>query len=202
MLIDPETTPVAEVYATMIRAITPRPIAWVSTISPKGITNLAPFSYFSGTGSIPPSLMFSVVNRADGARKDTIRNIETSKQFVINIVPFRIAEAMFKTAGEFDYEESEFDAANLTIKPSQRVAPPGVAESPIQIECELIQIVNVGEGPSAANVVIGKILLFDIDESVLNADAKIDPEKVDAIGRMGGRTYCRTSERFDIHPTN
>ena len=202
MLIDPETASITEVYSTMIRAITPRPIAWVSTISPTGITNLAPFSYFSGTGSNPASLMFSVVNKADGTKKDTTRNIESSKEFVVNIVPYGIAESMLTTAGEFAYEESEFDVASLTVKPSKRVAPPGVAESPIQLECELIQIVPIGEGPSAANVVIGKILLFDIDDSVLDADSKINPEKVDAIGRMGGRAYCKTRERFLINPAN
>ena len=202
MLLDTETASVPEIYSTMIRAITPRPIAWVSTISPAGVTNLAPFSFFSGVGSAPASLMFSVVNKKDGSQKDTMRNIEANKQFVVNVVPFGIAESMAITAGEFPYEESEFDAANLTTQPSLRVAPPRVAESPIHIECELYQVVNVGEGPSSANVVIGKILLFDIDDAVLDADSKIDPDKVDTIGRMGGRAYCRTGERFIINPTS
>ena len=106
MLLDTETASVPEIYSTMIRAITPRPIAWVSTISPAGVTNLAPFSFFSGVGSAPASLMFSVVNKKDGSQKDTMRNIEANKQFVVNVVPFGIAESMAITAGEFPYEES------------------------------------------------------------------------------------------------
>jgi flavin reductase (DIM6/NTAB) family NADH-FMN oxidoreductase RutF len=182
----------------MIRAITPRPIAWVSTISPNGAANLAPFSYFNGICSRPAALMFSPVNKPDGTKKDTVRNIEANGQFVVNVVPASVAEPMFKTSGDFDYEISEFDAAGLTEKPSVRVQPPGVAESPIQFECELIQIVPVGEGPLAANVIIGRILLMQIDDSILDERGSIDPELLDTIGRLGGRSYCRTSERFDL----
>ena len=200
MQIDPETEEPSRVYSTMIRAITPRPIAWVSTISPNGITNLAPFSYFNGICSRPAALMFSPVNKADGSKKDTVRNIESNGQFVVNLVPFAVAEPMFKTASDYEYETSEFESVGLTEKPSQRVKPPGVAESPIQFECELIQIVPVGEGPLAANVIIGKILLMNIADEVLGENGKIDPALLDTVGRMGGMSYCRTSERFDLKP--
>lgn len=198
MRIDPETESPSFVYSTMIRAITPRPIAWVSTISPGGITNLAPFSYFNGVCSKPAALMFSPVNRPDGSKKDTVRNIESNGQFVVNLVPFSVAEPMSKTASEFEYETSEFESVGLTQKPSERVEPPGVAESPIQFECELIQIVPVGEGPLAANVIIGKILLMNVDDNILNDKGKIDPNLLDTVGRMGGLTYCRTTERFEL----
>lgn len=200
MRIDPETVNPSVVYSTMIRAITPRPIAWVSTISPGGITNLAPFSYFNGICSRPAALMFSPVNKPDGSKKDTVRNVESNGQFVINLVPFSIAEPMFKTAGDFEYETSEFESVGLTEMPSERVKPPGVAESPIQFECELIQIVPVGEGPLAANVIIGKILVVNIADEVLDAQGKIDPALLDTVGRMGGRSYCRTTDRFDLPP--
>lgn len=201
MQIFPETAEPSLVYSTMIRAITPRPIAWVSTISAAGIPNLAPFSYFNGVGSRPAALMFSPVNRPDGTKKDTVRNIEINKQFVVNVVSFQNAEAMFATSGDYAYEESEFAVAGLTPAASLKVAPPRVAESCIHFECELIQIVEVGTGPLAANVIIGKILLIEIDESVLNERGKIDPAKVDSIGRMGGLGYCRTIQRFDLKPT-
>lgn len=198
MQINPEQADPSLVYSMMIRAITPRPIAWVSTISANGIPNLAPFSYFNGLCSRPAALMFSPVNRPDGSKKDTVRNIEDNGQFVVNVVPFVVAERMFKTAGDFEYEESEFEIAGLTPQPSEQIEPPRVAESPIQFECELMQIVPVGEGPLAANVIIGKILLMNIDDAVLDEMGKIDPQRVDTIGRMGGRTYCRTSDRFTL----
>jgi flavin reductase (DIM6/NTAB) family NADH-FMN oxidoreductase RutF len=108
---------------------------------------------------------------------------------------------MFKTAGDFDYEVSEFEQAGLLTRRSQRVQVPGVALSPIQFECELMQIVHVGTGPLAANLIIGKILLIEIDDSVLNHEGKIDPTLVDTVGRMGGFEYCRTSDRFSLKPT-
>lgn len=200
MQIDPEVESPSRVYSTMIRAITPRPIAWVSTISPNGITNLAPFSYFNGIGSQPAALMFSAVNKPDGSKKDTVRNIESNGQFVVNLVPFTAAETMFQTAGDFEYETSEFDSVGLTEKPSLRVQPPGVQQSPLQFECELIQIVPVGTGPLAANVVIGKILLLTIADEILDENGKIDPARLDTVGRMGGFSYCRTTDRFDLKP--
>ncbi len=201
MLVDPEIESPERIYATMIRAITPRPIAWVSTISPGGKTNLAPFSYFNGVCSKPPALIISPVNRPDGTKKDTVRNIEATRQFVVNVVPFRCAESMFKTALDFDYEVSEFEQAGLSTKISRKVKVPGVEDSPIQFECELLQIVHIGTGPLAANLIIGKILLIEIDDSVLNRDGKIDPSLVDTVGRMGGFEYCRTVDRFNMKPS-
>ncbi len=202
MLIDPEAEYASFVYATMIRAITPRPIAWVSTISPTGVTNLAPFSYFNGVCSSPAALMFSPVNRPDGSPKDTLINIRSNGEFVVNVVPFSIAQPMSETAGDFQYETSEFSEVGLSPTPSQKVQPPGVLESPIQFECEVIQIVPVGEGPLAANVIIGRIVLMNIADEILDADQKIDPSQLDTIGRMGGRSYSRTTERFEIKPND
>ncbi len=183
----------------MIRAITPRPIAWVSTISPGGITNLAPFSYFNGICSAPATLMFSAVNQPDGSKKDTVINIEANGQFVVNVVPFELANPMLQTAAGLEYEVSEFDAANLTPAPSEKVTPPRVAESPIHFECELLKIVNIGKGPLAANVIFGNILLIEVDDQVLNENQKIDPQRVNSIGRLGGRDYCQTNELFKIN---
>lgn len=204
MQLDPQSTSPSQIYSTMIRAITPRPIAWVSTISPNGITNLAPFSYFNGICSDPATLMFSAVNQPDGSPKDTVVNIEATQQFVVNIVPFELASPMLQTASNLAYEDSEFDATNLKTKPSIQITPPRVAESPIQFECELHEIVRIGEGPLAANVIFGNILLIHVDDRVLGENGKIDPDLVNSIGRMGGQDYCQTSNRFQItisHPS-
>lgn len=198
MQIFPDQEQVSVVYSTMIRAITPRPIAWVSTISPGGIPNLAPFSYFNGVCSKPATLMVCPVNRPDGSKKDTVRNIEFNGQFVVNVVPHAMSRQMLTSAGEFVYEDSEFEAAGLTEKPSQLVKPPSVAQSPIQFECELMKIVPVGQGAHAANLVLGRILLIEIADEVLDSRGKIDPELLDTIGRLGGTEYCRTRQRFAI----
>ena len=142
--------------------------------------------------------MFSPVNKPDGSKKDTVRNIEAGGQFVVNVVSFSAAKPMLESAGDSEYEESEFEAAGLTPQASKLVDPPAVAESPIQFECELMQIVPVGEGPHAANLVLGNIFLIRISERVLDSRGRIDQDLVDAIGRMGGRDYCRTTERFGI----
>lgn len=181
----------------MVSAIVPRPVAWVSTVSESGIDNLAPFSFFSGVTSNPASVVFSPVNHPDGSKKHTVRNIEATRQFVVNVVPARLARQMNLSSANFEAEESEFEKARLTPLASQKVRPAGVKESPIQMECELMQIVNVGQGPMAANLVIGKILLFTISDDVLTA-GRIDPEKLDAIGRLGGKGYCRTTDRFEL----
>lgn len=198
MQLDPKTATSREIYSTMVRAITPRPIAWVSTISPNGIPNLAPFSFFNGISSTPATLMFSPVNQPDGSKKDTVVNIESNGQFVVNVVPFGLAAPMLETAAELDYEVNEFEASKIAQAPSLRVKPPRVADSPIHFECKLHQIVTIGEGSLAANVIFGEILLIEINDDVLNDAGKIDPRRVDAIGRMGGISYCRTNDLFEI----
>jgi flavin reductase (DIM6/NTAB) family NADH-FMN oxidoreductase RutF len=198
MQIDADSLTPSQAYALMIRVITPRPIAWVSTISPNGIPNLAPFSYFSGVGSNPPSLLFSIANRSDGSPKDTLRNLKQTPQFVVNVVPYQLVEPMFASSAELEYEASEYDHAGLELGASKKVVPPRVAASPICMECEVLQTVRVGAGAGGSTVVIGRILLFEIADEVLDDQGKIDPDKIDSIGRMGGRGYCRTTERFEL----
>jgi flavin reductase (DIM6/NTAB) family NADH-FMN oxidoreductase RutF len=196
MTIDPTTTPARDVYRHMIACITPRPIAWVSTISPAGVTNLAPFSFFNGVGANPPAVVFSAVNRRDGSRKDTVINVEATRQFVVNVVSEPMAEKMNCTSAELPYEISEFAVCHLTPEPSLRVKPPRVMEAMVQMECELFDLVHVGDGPLAANVMIGRIVLLHVNEAVLDAARQIDPEKLATIGRMGGNLYSRTKDRF------
>lgn len=195
---DPADVRPSVFYQHLIHAIVPRPIAWVSTVSPAGKTNVAPFSYFTGVGSRPPSLLFCPANNREGGPKDTLRNIQDTGQFVVNIVSFAVAEQMNASAANLSPEESEFDACGLTVAASLKVIPPRVAESPVQFECETMQILNIGEGPGGANIVIGKVLHVHIDDSVVGARELVDPELLDAVGRMGGDEYCRTTERFAL----
>jgi len=198
MKIDPAEVSATEVYKTMIQAITPRPIAWVSTVSESGVPNLAPFSYFNGVCSDPAVLSFSVVNKPDGSLKDTARNIRANEQFVVNVVPFQLAESMAQTATTLPYEESEIDLARLSTAESSRVLPPRIVGSPIQFECRLFQLIEVGTGPTGANLILGKIELIHVDDAAVGDNGKIDPILVDAVGRMGGRDYCRTQDRFSL----
>ncbi len=198
MEIDPATVSSRDFYFRMVSLITPRPIAWVSTISDDGISNLAPYSFFNGISSSPPSVVFSPVNRPDGTKNDTVLNIEQNGEFVINTVSRGIAEKMNLTAGDYGYAEDEFDIAGLTQLESRTVQPFRVAESSANFECELIQIVNVGEGPLAANLVIGKIKHLHIQDEVLDDRGRVDPQKLDNVGRLGGSAYSTTRDRFHI----
>ena len=198
MVLDFASLNVRDAYAWMIGTILPRPIAWVSSISKEGKSNLAPFSFFQGITANPPILMFVPVNNRDGRPKDTIRNIEETREFVVNLVPYALAEPMNDTSAALPYGESEFEKFGIASAPSERVRPPRVAAAPVAFECALHSIVKIGEGPLAANVVFGRILLAHIDGGVIGADGKPDAGKLDLIGRMGGEWYARTTDRFAI----
>ncbi|PAW66639.1 MAG: flavin reductase [Opitutia bacterium Tous-C1TDCM] len=187
-----------EAYAWMIATILPRPVAWVATVSPDGKTNLAPFSFFQGVTANPPTLMFVPVNTREGAKKDTVRNIEATGEFVVNLVPFVLVEAMSATSASLPYGESEFEKFGIAAAPSTTVRPPRVAAAPVAFECKLDRIVTIGEGPLAANVVFGKILRVHVADAVLGADGKPDAGKMDLIARLGGDGYARTTERFEL----
>jgi flavin reductase (DIM6/NTAB) family NADH-FMN oxidoreductase RutF len=198
MRLDFTAIPARDAYAWMIATILPRPIAWVSTISADGKTNLAPFSFFQGVTSNPPTLMFVPVNKRDGTKKDTVRNIEAVPEFVVNLVPHALAAPMNATAALLPYGESEFGAFDIAAAPSERVRPPRVALAPVAFECVLHQIVLIGEGPLAANVVFGRILTAHVSDAVLGADGKPDPRKLDLIGRMGGEDFTTTRDTFTL----
>jgi len=198
MLLDFSKLPPREVYGWMTSFIAPRPIAWVSTISAEGRTNLAPFSFFQGVTSNPPTLMFVPVNDRNGQPKDTVRNLQQVPEFVVNVVPYALAEPMNATAATLPYGESEFEKCGIASTPSLHVRPPRVAAAPVAFECTLHQIVKIGEGPLAAHVVFGRIHLVHVSDAVLGADGRVDPAKIDLIGRLSGEWYCRTTERFAL----
>lgn len=199
MLLDFEKLSPRDGYAWMTQAIIPRPIAWVATISPDGTPNLAPFSFFQAVCSNPPTLMFVPTNNREGGKKDTLRNIEAVPEFVVNLVPYALAEPMNATAASLPYGQSEFAHANVATAPSTKVRPPRVAASPVSFECVLDRIVTIGSGVGAGNVVFGRIVALHVAESVLAADGKsIDPRKLDLIARLSGDYYMRTGELFTV----
>jgi flavin reductase (DIM6/NTAB) family NADH-FMN oxidoreductase RutF len=198
MTIDPTQTHPRDIYLHMVSFITPRPIAWVSTINREGQTNLAPFSFFNGVCPNPPTILFCPTNSRHGKPKDTLRNIEATREFVVNVVPDAIREKMNATSEEFPPEVSEFAACGLASVPSIKVKPPRVKESPVNLECVLHDIIRIGEGPLSGNIVIGRIVMIHADDSVLDESGQIDPAKLDTIGRMGGSIYTRTRERFEM----
>lgn len=197
MILDFQTLPQRDAYNWMINAITPRPIAWVSTISAEGKTNLAPFSFFQGVCSNPPTLLFSGAIDRNGKKKDSVINVTQVPEFVVNIVPYALREPMNLTAAPLPHGESEFEKFNIATAPSQKVRPPRVASAPVAFECTLDRIVELGNGPGGSCVVFGTIVTMHVDDAVLTNGA-IDPQKLDTIGRMGGEFYSRTTELFAI----
>jgi flavin reductase (DIM6/NTAB) family NADH-FMN oxidoreductase RutF len=178
--------------------IVPRPIAFVSTVSAAGILNLAPFSFFTGVSANPPVVCFAPMIRGrDGGRKDTLVNIETTREFVVNVVSEEFAQQMNVCAAEFPPEVDEFQASGLTPVPSDLVRPPRVKESHVNMECRLLEIVNVSAKPLGGSLVLGQVVRFHIEDGFFN-DYQVDPDKLRPIARMGGSTYARTTDRFDM----
>ncbi len=188
MLLDPARTPGPEMYRFMISAIVPRPIAFVSTRSADGGTNLAPFSYFNAVSSVPPLVGIAIVDRT-GDPKDTLRNIRETGEYVVNLVSEPMLPAMARTAGEWPRGTSEFEVSGLTPAPSQRVAAPGVAESAIRFECRLHREIPLGN----SFFVVGEILLAHARDDVLT-DGRVDPVKLAPVGRLGGEYYSLLRE--------
>ena len=198
MLIKPSDSDVRTLYGYLTACITPRPIAWVSSLSKAGVANLAPYSFFNGISVKPATLMFSSVNNKHGEKKDTVVNIEDTKEFVVNVVTQAQVEVMNQSSAEYPADESEFDKCDIDTRASEIVAPFSVALAPIQMECKLYDIHRIGEGPFASNLVIGEIVMIRINDDILDDKKQIDPNKLDAIGRMGGSFYSRTTDNFSV----
>ena len=198
MILDFTALSPRDAYNWMADTITPRPIAWVSTVSSDGKANLAPFSFFNGITGNPPTLMFSAVANRGGVKKDTVRNIEATGEFVVNLVPHALTEKMNACAALLPHGESEFDAFGIAEAPSTRVRPARVAEAPVAFECTLHTIISVGEGAGAASVVFGRIVAAYVSDAVLGVDGKVTPALLDTVGRLGGENYVTTRDVFTL----
>jgi flavin reductase (DIM6/NTAB) family NADH-FMN oxidoreductase RutF len=199
MQLDVSKTAFLDVYQTLVAVVTPRPIAWVTTVDRDGRVNLAPFSFFNAFGGNPPVVVFSPTLRRDGSKKDTLLNVEATGEFVVNAAVAPLAKEVNASSKELPRGESEVDYAGLHTVPSVMVKPPRLAESPVNLECKLIQIVPTGSGPIAGNLVIGEVLMIHVADRVLDGSGKVDPRKLQTIARLGGDWYCHTSELFTMH---
>jgi flavin reductase (DIM6/NTAB) family NADH-FMN oxidoreductase RutF len=193
--VDPATLSEDAAYFWQIATILPRPIAWTSTLNEDGSANLAPFSFFTGVSSDPPTCLICVSRNGRGEKKDTWRNIERTGEFVVHVVTDALAAQMNLTSRGVAYGVDELAAAGLTRIPADKVAAPRVAESPVAMECRLERIVEVGRAGTA--VIIGEIVLWHVRDDLL-VNGRLDTGRLDAIGRMAGSGYVRTRDRFDM----
>jgi flavin reductase (DIM6/NTAB) family NADH-FMN oxidoreductase RutF len=208
MNVSPSTLSHGELYGLILNSVAPRPIAWVSTLSGSGQPNLAPFSFFNcvcvepallafAPGLRPPKQPRSAHGEARGEAKDTLRNIRETKEFVISVVTYELAEAMNQTSGEYHASVNEFELAQITPAPSQLVKVPRIAASPVSFECKLYQILDFSPSPESGSLVIGQIVSIHVDDSHMK-QGKLDRNSLDLIGRMGGIQYTRTTQRFEM----
>lgn len=193
-----------QIYNILIGSILPRPIAWVSTIDANGVPNLAPFSAFTFASSNPPVLCFSPALKSrevEGKKvivpKDTLKNIETTGDFVINIVSLSVAEKMNVTSANFPPDVDEFVKAGLTAVPSVEVRAPRVGEAMVSYECRLRQIINFGSHEGAGNLVLGDVIGFHFADGVYENN-HVDLAKLQPIGRLAGSSYCKVESIFDL----
>jgi flavin reductase (DIM6/NTAB) family NADH-FMN oxidoreductase RutF len=198
---DPAGCEPRQIYKLMTGIIVPRPVALVSTVDANGIANLAPFSFFSGVGSAPPMVLFCPTLRSGAGslheRKDTLRNVEETAEFVINVVSHAISDAANITAAEVAPEVDEFQLAGLTPLASEVVRPPRVAESPAHMECKLLQVIYTGRSAASGVIVLGEVIRFHVRKD-LESDFRVDPAALDAVGRMAGNTWVGTHERIEL----
>lgn len=192
--IDPNNTPTRDFHQFLLGSVAPRPIAFVSTIDEDGNHNLAPYSFFNVFSSNPPIAVFSSNRRVlNNTTKDTLANVMTTKEAVINVVNYDIVHQMALASVEFDSDVSEFVKAGLTPVPSAVIKPPRVAEAPASMECTVEDIITLGEHGGAGHLIICKIHLLHVNEDAIDEQNRIDPHAMDLMGRMGRAFYCRAS---------
>lgn len=194
LTIDPLETPQKDLHQFILGTVAPRPIAFVSTLDPEGRQNLAPYSFFNAFSSNPPIVVFSSNRRGtNNTTKDTLENIKLTGECVINAVNYNMVRQMAVASVEFPRGISEFSKTGLTPIPSDLVAPPRVGESPGAMECRVQDIITLGDGGGAGHLIICKVVRMHIAKEVLTEKNRIDPDKMDLMGRMGRAYYVRAS---------
>jgi len=189
---DPAALSPRDAYRLMISCIIPRPIAFVTTLSRDGITNLAPFSFFNGVSSDPPVVSIAVASKRDGSKKDTWRNIEETGEYVINVVVPELMDAVIIGARELPHGVSELDLSGLKTLPSTKVKPPRLADSPINLECSLLRIVEVEE----TALILGRVVMIHAKDEIVDG-GRVDPRRLTFVGRLGDDLYCRVNDLFE-----
>lgn len=187
------------VYRMLTALVQPRPIAWVSTLSSSGVPNLAPFSFFNVVCAKPPTVVFCPMwSGPEAVKKDTVKNIEDTGEFVIQVVSRQLSEKMNLSACEVSAEVDEFEMAGLTKAPSLKVAPPRVGEAKAFLECRLSQIVKIGEESGAGCAIFGEVLCIDIADELMVEGNRVSLEALDPVGRLSGSDYCGVGDRFSL----
>jgi len=194
MKIIPGEVPVMQLHQYMVGAVSPRPICFASTVDKDGNVNLSPYSFFNMFGSNPATLIFGATRRLrNNTNKNTLENVLETNEVVINVVNYNMVQQMSLSSCEYPKGVDEFVKAGFTKLPSEKVKPPRVAESPVQMECRVKQVIETGSEGGAGNLIICEILVMHINDAVLNEQQQIDPHKIDLVARMGGDYYCRAS---------
>jgi len=195
--IDPKEISIKKLHSYLLGAIAPRPIAFASTIDVDGNPNLSPFSFFNVFGANPPILIFSPARRVkNNTTKHTLDNAIATKQVVINVVNYGIVQQMSLSSSEYPEGVNEFQKAGFTMLPSDKIQPYRVAESPVQFECKVNDVIFTGENAGAGNLIICEVLKIHISDQVLAEDGSIDQYKIDLVARAGGSFYTRAREGF------
>ena len=195
--INPKDIPTVKLHSYLLSAVAPRPIALASTVDIDGNPNVSPFSFFNVFSANPPILIFSPARRVRGnTTKHTLENAKATKEVVINMVNYDIVQQMSLSSSEYPVGVSEFEKAGFTMLPSEVVKPFRVAESPIQLECKINEIVELGSEGGAGNLIICEVVKLHIKEEFLNEEGVIDQQKLDLVARAGGSLYSRAKEGF------
>ena len=191
---DPRELSIPRLQGLVQSAVGPRPIALASTVDAEGRPNLSPFSFFNVFGMNPPVLIFSPSRRGrDNTVKHTYENVLDVPEVVINVVNYSMVQQVSDSSADFPKGINEFEEVGLTMLPSELIRPMRVAESPVQFECKVMQVIETGTGPAAGNLVICEILRMHVNPEILNNKGVIDPDKIDLVGRLGGDLYARAS---------
>ncbi|MCT4664257.1 MAG: flavin reductase family protein [Flavobacteriales bacterium] len=201
MKINAKEVSTKELHGLLLGGVGPRPIALASTVDADGTPNLSPFSFFNVFSANPPILIFSPARRVrDNTIKHTLENVLEHPEVVINIVNHAVVEQMSLSSTEYGKGVNEFEKAGFTAIESETVQPLRVAESPMQIECKVIEVKELGQNAGAGNLIICEVTTIHVDDRVLDENGKIDPFKIDLVARMGGNWYCRANDEalFEI----
>jgi len=195
--VDPRPAPLA--FSPFKALVAPRPIGWISTIAPDGVVNLAPYSFFNGVADDPPCVMFaSNGSHVEGGMKDSLRNAEATGEFVANVVPYALRDAMNATSALAPRGLDEMAAAGLTPAPCRYVKPPRVAESPASLECRVLQIVRLPDGRNGPNhMAIGQVVGIHLDRALI-AEGRVDLRRLRPLARLGYMDYCAVDEPFEL----
>ena len=195
--IDPKEIPTGKLHGYLLGAVAPRPIAFASTIDADGNPNLSPFSFFNVFSANPPIMIFSPARRVkNNTTKHTLENALATKEVVINVVSYDMVQQMSLSSTEYPKGVNEFDKAGFTMLPSDVIKPFRVAESPVQFECKVNEVIQLGNEGGAGNLVVCEVVKLHIDENVINENGAIDQHKIDLVARAGGSFYSRAKEGF------